>query len=52
MIDSHSLVGMVHGHAKEGAGYGSTGKLGYHPLLGDRGADVIEVLRVRLRKDR
>ena len=36
-------------HAKQGAGYGYTGKLGYHPLLATRG-DTSEVLHVRLRK--
>jgi hypothetical protein len=49
VIDVDSFVGEVHGHAKQGAGYGYTGKLGYHPLLATR-ADTNEVLHVRLRK--
>ncbi len=47
MIDS--FVGEVHGHAKQGAGYGYTRKLGYHPILATR-ADTSEVLHARLRK--
>ena len=49
VIDVDSFVGEVHGHAKQGAGYGYTGKLGYHPLLATR-ADTSEVLHVRLRR--
>ncbi len=49
VIDIDSFVGEVHGHAKQGAGYGYTGKLGYHPLLATR-ADTGEVLHVRLRR--
>jgi hypothetical protein len=49
VIDIDSFVGEVYGHAKQGAGYGYTGKLGYHPLLATR-ADTSEVLHVRLRK--
>ncbi|MDP9256161.1 MAG: IS1380 family transposase, partial [Actinomycetota bacterium] len=49
VIDVDSFVGEVHGHQKQGAGYGYTGKLGYHPLLATR-ADTSEVLHVRLRK--
>jgi hypothetical protein len=49
VIDVDSFVGEVHGHTKQGAGYGYTGKLGYHPLLATR-ADSSEVLHVRLRK--
>src|SRR3954465_6569535 len=49
VIDVDSFVGEVHGHAKQGAGYGYTGELGYHPLLATR-ADTSEVLHVRLRK--
>ncbi|MEJ7715880.1 MAG: transposase [Thermoleophilaceae bacterium] len=49
VIDVDSFVGEVHGHAKQGAGYGYTGKLGYHPLLATR-ADTSEVLHVRQRK--
>ena len=49
VIDVDSFVGEVHGHAKQGAGYGYTGKLGFHPILATR-ADTSEVLHVRLRK--
>jgi hypothetical protein len=49
VIDVDSFVGEVHGRCKQGAGYGYTGKLGYHPLLATR-ADTNEVLHVRLRK--
>ncbi len=49
VIDIDSFVGEVHGNAKQGAGYGYTGKLGYHPLLATR-ADSGEVLHIRLRK--
>jgi len=49
VIDVDSFVGEVHGHAKQGAGYGYTRKLGYHPILATR-SDSGEVLHVRLRK--
>jgi hypothetical protein len=49
VIDIDSFIGEVHGHAKQGAGYGYTHRLGYHPLLATR-ADTSEVLHVRLRK--
>jgi len=49
VVDLDSFVGEVHGHAKQGAGYGYTGALGYHPLLATR-ADTSEVLHVRQRK--
>jgi hypothetical protein len=49
VIDVDSFVGEVHGHAKQGAGYGYTGKLGFHPILATR-ADTSEVLHVRLRR--
>ena len=49
VIDVDSFVGEVHGPAKQGAGYGYTHKLGYHPLLATR-SDTNEVLHVRLRK--
>ncbi len=49
VIDVDSFVGEVHGYEKEGAAYGYTRELGYHPLLATRaGSD--EVLHVRLRK--
>ena len=49
VIDVDSFVGEVHGHSKQGAGYGYTRRLGYHPLLATR-ADTSEVLHARLRK--
>jgi hypothetical protein len=39
----------VHGHHKQGACYGYTHRLGYHPLLAFR-VDTGELLHVRLRK--
>ena len=51
VIDVDSFVGEVHGHAKQGAGYGYTRQLGHHPLLATR-ADTSEVLHVRLRRGR
>jgi hypothetical protein len=35
-IDADSTIVEVHGHAKQGASYGSTRTLGYHPLLATR----------------
>ncbi len=49
VIDVDSFVGEVHGAAKQGAGYGYTHKLGYHPILATR-SDSGEVLHVRQRK--
>jgi hypothetical protein len=49
VIDVDSFVGEVHGHAKQGAGYGYTRKLGFHPILATRSGSG-EVLHVRLRK--
>lgn len=49
VIDVDSFVGEVYGYGKEGAGYGYTHRLGYHPLLATR-ADTGEVLHIRLRK--
>ncbi|UTI66221.1 IS1380 family transposase [Paraconexibacter antarcticus] len=49
VIDVDSFVGEVHGYKKQGAGYGYTRQLGYHPLLATR-ADTGEVLHIRLRK--
>src|SRR3954471_20148889 len=49
VVDIDSFIGEVHGHAKQGAGFGYTHRLGYHPLLATR-ADTSEVLHVRLRK--
>ncbi len=51
VIDINSFIGEVHGRAKEGAGYGYTRKLGYHPLLATR-AQTSEVLHVRSARDR
>jgi len=49
VIDIDSFVGEVHGYDKQGAAYGYTHKLGYHPLLATRaGSD--EVLHIRQRK--
>ena len=49
VIDIDSFVGEVHGYQKQGAGYGYTHKLGYHPILAVRG-DTGEVLHIRNRK--
>jgi hypothetical protein len=49
VVDVDSFIGEVHGHAKQGAGFGYTRRRGYHPLLATR-ADTGEVLHVRLRK--
>ena len=48
-IDVDSTICEVHGYAKQGAAYGYTRVLGYHPLLATR-ADTGEVLHARLRK--
>jgi hypothetical protein len=48
VIDVDSTITEVHGHQKQGAAYGYTRKLGYHPLLATR-ADTGEVLHIRLR---
>jgi Transposase DDE domain group 1 len=48
-IDMDSTICDVHGKAKQGAAYGYTETLGYHPLLATR-ADTGEVLHARLRK--
>jgi hypothetical protein len=49
VIDIDSFVGQVHGHEKQGAAFGYTGELGYHPLLATR-SGTGEVLHARLRK--
>lgn len=49
VIDIDSTICEVHGKAKQGAGYGYTKVLGYHPLLATR-ADTGEVLHARMRK--
>jgi len=47
-IDADSTIYQVHGHHKQGASYGYTRKLGYHPLLATR-AETGEVLHARQR---
>ena len=49
LVDVDSTICEVCGKAKQGACYGSTRQLGYHPLLATR-ADTGEVLHARLRK--
>lgn len=49
VVDMDSTICEVHGHQKQGAAYGYTRKLGYHPILATR-ADTGEVLHARLRK--
>jgi hypothetical protein len=48
-VDVDSTICEVHGYHKQGAGYGYTHRLGYHPLLATR-ANTGEVLHTRLRK--
>jgi hypothetical protein len=48
-IDVDSTICEVFGNKKQGAGYGYTHVLGYHPLLATR-ADTGETLHVRFRK--
>jgi len=49
VVDVDSFVGEVCGRLKQGAAYGYTSLLGYHPILATR-ADTREVLHIRLRK--
>ena len=49
VIDIDSTICEVAGHAKQGAGFGYTKVLGYHPMLATR-ADTGEVLHARMRK--
>jgi len=49
VIDVDSFVCEVHGDHKQGAGYGYTHKLGYHPIVATR-AGTLETLHIRLRK--
>jgi DDE family transposase len=49
VVDVDSTICEVHGYHKQGAYYGYTHRLGYHPLLATR-ADSGEVLHARLRK--
>jgi len=48
-FDVDSTITEVHGDQKQGAAYGYTRQLGYHPLLATR-ADTGEVLHIRMRK--
>jgi hypothetical protein len=50
-MDLDSTVCEVHGYQKQGAAYGYTHTLGYHPLLATR-ADTGEVLHARQRTGR
>ena len=49
VVDVDSFVGEVYGYDKQGAGYGYTHKLGYHPIVATR-AQTGEVLHIRARK--
>ena len=49
VVDVDSFVGEVCGRLKQGAAYGYTKLLGYHPILATR-ADTREVLHIRMRK--
>jgi hypothetical protein len=49
VIDIDSFIGEVCSEQKQGAGYGYTKKLGYHPILAVR-SDTGEVLHIRNRK--
>jgi hypothetical protein len=49
IIDVDSTIAEVHGHQKQGAAYGYTKALGYHPLLATR-AGTGEILHARMRK--
>jgi len=49
VIDIDSTICAVDGKLKQGAGYGYTHELGYHPILATR-ADTGEVLHARMRK--
>ncbi len=51
VIDVDSFICEVHGKQKQGASYGYTSKLGYHPLIATR-AGSGEVLHVRFRTGR
>lgn len=49
VVDVDSTITEVVGKQKQGAGYGYTKRLGYHPILATR-ADTGEVLHARMRK--
>ena len=48
VLDLDSTICEVHGHRKQGAAYGYTKRLGYHPLLATR-ADTGEIVLSRMR---
>ena len=48
-IDIDSTICEVAGHAKQGAAFGYTRVLGYHPILATR-ADTGEIVHARMRK--
>ncbi len=48
VIDIDSFLGEVYGYQKDGAAYGYTHVLGYHPIIATR-ADTGEVLHIRCR---
>jgi Transposase DDE domain group 1 len=49
VIDIDSFIGEVHSDQKQGASYGYTRQLGYHPIVAVR-SDTGEVLHIRNRK--
>ena len=49
VVDVDSTICEVHGKQKQGAGYGYTHVLGYHPILATR-AETGEILHARMRK--
>ena len=49
VIDVDSTICEVHGRNKQGAAYGYTKVLGYHPILASR-ADTGEIIHARMRK--
>jgi hypothetical protein len=51
VIDIDSFIGEVHSDQKQGASYGYTRQLGYHPIVAVR-SDTGEVLHIRNRKGR
>jgi hypothetical protein len=51
VIDVDSFIQEVHGKQKQGASYGYTSKLGYHPLIATR-SGTGEVLHMRFRTGR
>jgi hypothetical protein len=49
VIDLDSFVCEVHGAKKQGAAFGYTQRLGYHPLIATR-ASTLETLHIRMRR--